>query len=248
MVKISQDVLVREKSVRQYIEKYSSLFGLDPHLIRAIISQESRFVSEATSPTGAYGFGQFTTIGAKQVQNISEMLPAAADLRGFTKQQADQPDKGIKAICATIWWLMNRKYAKILDKKVQLEATVTFYNAGGRPAALVIKHGGHAEAKEAISQLPRRYQSQSIKYAPEVSAWFVAWHEYFTNRVLVKTDPSKLPQDNPFDHVSSKLLPSHRALIETLVIMALKDDSADCIVNSRDGLTEITLIFSGELD
>ena len=138
-----QDMLDREEEIRHYIETYADLFDLDPNMIRAVIMQESFFVAEAVSPTGAYGYGQFTTIGAKQVQNISRMTEKAADLSEFTKHNADEPDAGIKAICATFWWLMYKKYRSVRDKKVQLEAALTFYNSGGIPAALVIKHGGH---------------------------------------------------------------------------------------------------------
>jgi hypothetical protein len=246
MAHISQAVFKREKELRQYIERHSETFGLDPNLIRAVITQESRFVAKATSPTGAYGYGQFTTIGAKQVQNIAAMHPDAADLKDFTKRDADKPDIGVKAVCATFWWLMSKKYSSVADKKVQLEAAVTFYNSGGRPAALVIKHGGHAAAKEAISQLPKRYQSQSMHYAPEVAIWFIAWYDHFKNSPAAPL--REVPDSNPFDEEEPILSPSHQALIEALTIMASNEESTDCIVNSRDGLTELTLIFPGEID
>lgn len=250
MVKIRQSLLDREKEVRPYIEKYAHLFKLDPNLIRAVISQESRFVAEAVSPTGAYGLGQFTAIGARQVQNISRMTAAAADLSNFTKREADEADQGVKAICATFWWLLYRKYGKVTDKKIQLEAATTFYNSGGRPAALVIKHGGHAQAVEAIKQLSPRYQSQSVTYAPEVTSWFIAWHDYFERlrRAPAVKAPIKVVAANPFDEVEEAISPTHRALIKILQVMSLGDDSTDCIVNSRDGLTEVTLIFTGELE
>ncbi len=250
MPKIRQSLLDRENEIRPYIEKYAHLFKLDPNLIRAVISQESRFVAEAVSPTGAYGLGQFTAIGARQVQNISRMNSDAEDLQNFTKREADEPDHGVKAICATFWWLLYRKYGRVTDKKIQLEAATTFYNSGGRPAALVIKHGGHAEAVEAIKQLPSKYQSQSVTYAPEVTDWFIAWHDYFErlrSAPVVKA-PTKIVDSNPFDDVDEAISPTHRALIKILQVMAATDDSADCIVNSRDGLTEVTLIFPGELE
>ncbi len=239
MRKIEQSVLAREEEVHEIIEKHAALFDLDPNLIRAVITQESYFVAEATSHTGAYGYGQFTSIGARQVQNISRMTSKASDLSGFTKAQADEPDAGIKAICATFWWLLYTKYRTVSDKKVQLEAALTFYNAGGRPAALVVKHGGHAEAVSAIKALPRGYQGQSLDYAPRCALRYVAWHDHF--------DKQLLPELNPFDTVEKTLDARYRALIEALLLLAEGDPTVDVVVNSRDGLTELTLLFSGEI-
>ena len=249
MAKITGQLIEREKEVRKFIETYADLFDLDPNLIRGLITQESRFVSEAVSPTGAYGFGQFTGIGARQVQNISRMTEKAADLSDFVKRDADDPDRGIKAICATLWWLFNKKYVRVADKKVQLEAVLTFYNSGGRPAALVVKHGGHAEAVGAINALPKNMRSQAAKYAPEVAVWFVAWHEHF-----VKLDETKAPTpvvtlpNNPFDDSTQTLDIRYKALVEALLLFADGDENVDSIVNSRDGLTEFTLIFPGEFE
>lgn len=249
MAKITGDLIEREKEVRQYIQTYADLFDLDPNLVRGLITQESRFIAEATSPTGAYGYGQFTGIGARQVQNIAAMTDKAADLADFQKAEADDPDRGIKAICATLWWLFNKKYARVQDKKIQLEAVLTFYNSGGRPAALVVKHGGHAEAVGAINDLPRNMRSQAAKYAPEVAVWFVAWHEHFV-KLAETSQPAPVIKkpDNPFDDSTRRLDVRYKALVEALLLLANEDEDVDSIVNSRDGLTELTLIFPGELE
>ncbi len=246
MGKITETLIDREKEVRKYIEEYADLFDLDPNLVRGLITQESRFISEARSPTGAYGYGQFTGIGGRQVQNIARMTEKAADLSDFSKKEADDPSRGIKAICATLWWLFNRKYSRVKDRKVQLEAVLTFYNSGGRPAALVIKHGGHAEAVAAINSLPRNMRSQAAKYAPEVSVWFVAWHEHFAELAETAAPIAERP-DNPFDDNDRPIDVRYKALVETLLLLAKKDDTVDVLVNSRDGLTELTLIFPGDL-
>ncbi len=248
MSKITAVLEEREKEIRPFIEEYADLFDLDPNLIRGLITQESMFVAEATSPTGAYGFGQFTGIGARQVKNIAAMTDKAADLANFTKPEADDPDRGVKAICATLWWLFNRKYHRITDKKIQLEAVLTFYNSGGRTAALVIKHGGHAQAVPHLKALPANMRSQSVKYAPEVAARFVAWHEHMVKTAeIVAPTPVAEPSDNPFDDAHT-LNVRYKALVEALLLLANKESDVDSVVVSRDGLTEITLIFPGELN
>lgn len=245
MAKITEELIQREQDVHFYIEKHAQAFDLDPNLIRGLITQESRFIAEATSPTSAYGYGQFTKIGAKQVQNIAAMTSKASDLNDFTKRDASDPDKGVKAICATLWWLFNVKYKDVEDRKVQLEAVLTFYNAGGRPAALVVAHGGHQNAVPHIKELPKSYQSQAVKYAPEVAAWFVAWHEH-SQKVKVEEEP-KVIEVNPFDDVGGTMDVRYRALVQTLLLLAEKDESIDCLVDSQEGMTEVTLILPGEL-
>ena len=244
MVNISESVLEREEEISEFIEKHAKTFNLDPNLVRALITQESRFVAEATSPTGAYGYGQFTSIGAKQVRQVAATNSDAADLIGFQKADADEPNEGIKAICVFLWWLFNRKYHKVTDKKVQLEAALTFYNAGGRPAALIVKHGGHAEALPFIKALPSNFRSQSTRYAPEVASWYVKWH-----KIRKKQQAPVRPERtvNPFDEKEKSLDTKYRALIEAINLMARNDESVDFIVNTRGGMTEVTLIFQGEL-
>ncbi len=244
MAKITEEILLREKDVRPYIEQYADLFDLDPNLVRGLITQESLFIADAVSPTGALGYGQFTGIGARQVKNIAQMTDKAADLIDFTKPEASDPDRGIKAICATLWWLFNKKYHQVRDKKVQLEAVLTFYNSGGRPAALVVKYGGHAEAVPHIKDLPRNMQSQSVKYAPEVSARFVSWHQHMLTEVPTPTGG----RANPFDTTTQELAANYKGLIEALLVLADQDAAVDAIVNVQDGLTELTLIFPGELE
>lgn len=251
MVALSEDVKKKERDVRPYIEEYAELFEIDPNLVRALITQESRFVANAVSPTGAVGYGQFTGIGAKQVQNISAMTPKAADLKNFTKQDADDENMGIKAVCATLWWLYYRKYPQVEGKKLRLEACLTFYNAGGKAAALVIQYGGHAQAVAAIKQLPSQYRSQADKYASEVFLWFVAWHDFIEAEKKPVTKPEEaspvLTNANPFDNRTKKIDVRYKALIEALKLLADEDKDIDILTNTRDGLTELTLIFPGEI-
>lgn len=235
MQTISKALQERERAVSSYIDSYANLFELDPNLIRALITQESRFVAEATSPTGAYGYGQFTGIGAKQVQNIAAITPRATDLNFFTKRDASDPDKGIKAICATLWWLFNKKYPNVEDKKIQLEAVLTFYNAGGIAAKEVIDAGGH---EKALARLQN--SSQATTYAPSVAQWYIAWHDF-------KKAQEPAPE-NPFE-AQARILPAvYRALIDSLRCLPQGDPTVDVIIDSRNGMTEVSIIFPGELN
>ena len=254
-VKISNDVQKREAEVSHFIEEYAELASIDPDLVRALITQESRFISNAVSPTNAYGFGQFTNIGARQVVEVAKIHNQAlfGDLDDFQKKEASDPDRGIKAVCAFLWWLYHVKYKNVKDKQVKLEASLTFYNAGGRPAALVVKHGGFSKAVPYIKQLPARYRSQGDRYAGEVSLWYIAWHELMRARRAAEEAREEAetiaPGRNPFDarvdgHLG--LDNRYRALVESLKLLGDGDSQVDVLVNSRDDLTEVTLILPGD--
>ena len=242
MPALTTSLLEREKPLSETIERYAKLFKIDPNVVRGLMTQESAFIAEATSPTGAFGYGQFTGIGAKQVyQNISKMDRRAADLVDFRKSRASEPDMGIKAICATLWWLYHVKYKNVEDKVVRLEATLTFYNAGGKPAALVVRHEGHANAVPFIKQLPKKYQSQAGHYAPQVAAWYLKWHEHY--KVVAPPAPAPAPV---LEDDSPEIDAKYKALVESLKLLANADEMVDVLIDSRDDLTEVTIILPGE--
>lgn len=247
---ISKDIQNRETEVSYYIKKYADLANLDPNLVRALITQESRFVSDAVSSTNAYGFGQFTNIGARQVVEVAKIHNPElfGDLSDFQKKDASDPDLGIKAVCAFLWWLFYVKYQYVSEKTVKLEASLTFYNAGGNPAALVVKHGGFANAIPFIKQLPVNKRSQGATYAGEVSLWYVAWHDLIKSRQVLESPKLRMGEldQNPFDSVSDAGNNKYRALIEALKLIGKTDPQVEVFVLSRDDLTEITLILSGE--
>jgi len=251
-VTISEGLRKREKQVSNYIEEYSTLAKIDPNLVRALITQESRFVAEAVSPTNAYGYGQFTNIGARQVQQIATIHNSLdfGDLMNFQKKEASDPDRGIKAICAYLWWLLYVKYKNVQDKKVQLEAVLTFYNAGGRPAYLVVKHGGFSEAVPFIKELPAHQRGQAHNYAGEVSLWYVAWHELMKQEEKIKVNLETSITENPFNGEAFRnksLDHRYKALVEALKLLQ-EDDNISVLLTSRDGFTEVVLLLPGEYE
>ncbi len=241
MAVIRSDVIAREREVRPHLEKWCRVFGINPNVVRGLITQESLFDSDARSPTGAFGYGQFTRIAAKQVNNISEMpaCPDKAGLGSFVKTQASEPDIGIKAICATLWWLMNVKYKSIANKTLQLETVLTFYNAGGIPAYLVMKHEGHAEALDAIKALPARKRSQADHYSPRVSAWIIKWSEFMKTEEETPT---------PVEDIPEKMGLGHKIFMDMVLAVANNDDSIEVQIEDSEGFTELSLIFPGSLD
>jgi hypothetical protein len=237
---LTKEILQRELAVRDNIEEYSELFDVDPNLVRAVITQESKFVGDAKSPTGAFGYGQMTRIGADQVRLIADMNPFAKDLKDFTKEQASDPERGIKAVCATLWWLFYVKYKGVPDRKVQIEAALTFYNSGGRPAALVVKKGGHTNALSEIKALPINQRSQAAVYAPEALDWFVSWHE----ELKEKPAPAPVADSHPFSEVGGEGI--YGALVQSLLLLAKLDPTVKVVRQHGNGTTELRITLHGK--
>ncbi|HZS46590.1 MAG TPA: lytic transglycosylase domain-containing protein [Blastocatellia bacterium] len=68
-------------TVDSYIKKYSGMFGVDPFLVYCVITQESGFNKNATSPKGAQG--------------LMQLMPDTAARYGVTN--AYDPEQNIKA-------------------------------------------------------------------------------------------------------------------------------------------------------
>lgn len=153
------------------VKKASKRWKIDPYLLMGLIQTESRFDPGATSPTGAAGMGQFTSIGIKEIQRLAKIglyakaFSSAKDkallakLKAFNKDRAYEPGPAIEAAALYLHHLL-RTY------KQNVPAALTHYNAGGRMAKHVVKHGfKEAKAKGLLTF------SQAKTYAPHVLGW-----------------------------------------------------------------------------
>lgn len=123
------DTLLRESARRH---------GLDPALLRAVVSVESNFKTEAVSPKGAQG--------------LMQLMPATAASLGVRDafDPADNVDGG------------SRHLASLLASyRGDLKKALAAYNAG--PGA-VARHGGvppYRETREYVDKVLKRYRGGS---------------------------------------------------------------------------------------
>ncbi|MCI0528051.1 MAG: hypothetical protein L0Y56_11500, partial [Nitrospira sp.] len=81
--------------------------------------------------------------------------------------------------------------------------------------------------------------------APEVSLWFLAWHDLMT--ATAAPVPIEVPAPtNPFEAKVPAGENRYKALVEALKVMGDTAEGVDVLIHSRDGLTELTLILPGE--
>jgi soluble lytic murein transglycosylase len=154
---------------KKVLKRVVKRWNLDPYLLMGLIQTESRFDAGATSRTGAAGLGQFTTIGCKEIQRLSKIGRYAsafknepkilAGLKSFDKKTAYKPELNLEAAGMYLAHLL-RAY------KQNVEAALTHYNAGGKMARLVVKHGFKKAKEKGILGF-----SQAKTYAPHVLEW-----------------------------------------------------------------------------
>lgn len=97
------------------IDQYSNEYGVENHLIYAVIHTESRFDSEALSPAGAVGLMQIT-------EETGEFIAKKLEITDFKVEDLKDPETNIK---------MGTYYLSYLQTMFEREETVlAAYNAG----------------------------------------------------------------------------------------------------------------------
>lgn len=97
------------------IDKYAQEYGVDNHLIYAVIHTESRFDSEAISPAGAVGLMQVT-------EETGKFIAKKLEIPDFKVEDLKDPETNIR---------MGTYYLSYLQTMFQKEETVlAAYNAG----------------------------------------------------------------------------------------------------------------------
>lgn len=156
--------------IRVAVNRHPELNGR-LHVYLGLLDQESRFDPAARSPTGAAGIAQFTNIGRAEVRRLMAISKygsrfagstAIGDrLRSFDRDGAFDATTAIEAGALYLASLLGTYGGHV-------EAALTAYNAGGRPARIVQQAGTHAAALPVLLLLPDNQRSQSPEYAPGV--------------------------------------------------------------------------------
>jgi soluble lytic murein transglycosylase-like protein len=116
------------------IEEYSSLYGVEPELVKAVIEVESNFDYRAVSPRGARG--------------LMQLMPHTARLYGA--YNLHDPRQNIQAGV--------RHLRDLLDRYGSLRLAIAAYNAG---AGAVDRHGGLPPYRETRRYVERVLQTRN---------------------------------------------------------------------------------------
>lgn len=119
---------VPDPSLGRLIDRYSSLFRLDPALVQAVIQAESGYNERAVSDKGAMGLMQLMPETAAELQ-VSDPYDPAENIRGGTTY-----------------------LARLLERFGRLEVALAAYNAG---PTVVDRHDGVPPWEETRSYVRR---------------------------------------------------------------------------------------------
>lgn len=97
------------------IEKYSSMYGLDPGLVCAVINTESHFNTGVSSGKGARGLMQI-------MEETADWVAAKMELKDYSFDNINDPELNIQIGC----WLLSHLKSMYEDENTALAA----YNAG----------------------------------------------------------------------------------------------------------------------
>jgi len=159
---------VPDPNLGRLIDRYSSLFRLDPELVQAVIQAESGYNERALSDKGAMGLMQLMPETAAELE-VSDPYDPAENIRGGT-----------------------RYLARLLERFGRLEVALAAYNAG---PTVVARHDGvppWEETRNYVRRVVRLYLGDDVEV--DLSAPAVKGKKPYVvrrpgKRLLLTTDP-----------------------------------------------------------
>lgn len=125
---------------QEHIQKSSTEYQVDPHLVLAIIRTESRFYSRANSRAGAKGLMQI-------MPETGIWIAGQMKIQGFQEDMLYQPEYNLKM---GIWYL---SYLQKVFKGDTVK-TLAAYNAGENKVKKWLLEGLWTGMEKDISQIP----------------------------------------------------------------------------------------------
>lgn len=139
--------LLYKKDYSEYVTKYSQQYGVDKHLVYALIKAESNFKADAVSNRNAKGLMQLMYSTAKEVAKKCEIE--------VTEENILEPEINIQ---------IGVKYLSMLiDKYECIEIAVAAYNAGSGNVDKWIKNGVIKSDGSDIEKIPFKETNNYIR-------------------------------------------------------------------------------------
>ena len=135
--------LAYPRPYRQLVERSAAAEGLDPHLVWAVMRQESAYLPRARSPAGAMGLLQLLPVTARAM---------AREIRGLSLKRDSQifePETNLRLGCRFLAQLLSRYRSR-------LPLALAAYNAGPRYADRWLERWSDLEMDLLIEKIPIR--------------------------------------------------------------------------------------------
>jgi soluble lytic murein transglycosylase-like protein len=119
-------IQVRAMRFRQLIDKYATVFDLDPRMLYAIIHTESAFNPRARSSAPAYGLMQIVpSAGGREARDL-----LFKDDRTLSPRFLYDPENNVKLGAAYLHILADRYLKDVRNRESRLYCMIAAYNAG----------------------------------------------------------------------------------------------------------------------
>ncbi|EKQ50231.1 MULTISPECIES: lytic transglycosylase domain-containing protein [unclassified Clostridium] len=156
---IGSRYVIKEKffpyKYKEYVDKYSSQYNLDPLLVLAVIKTESKFDDDAHSHKNAVGLMQITV-------ETGEWAAKEMGYSTFTKEDLYDEEYNIKMGC---WYLrrLNDTFNNDLD------LTIAAYNAGPTNVQSWLVNSKYSSDGKSIDYIPF---GETKKYVDKVNTYY----------------------------------------------------------------------------
>lgn len=151
--------IIKEKffpyKYREYVDKYSSQYNLDPLLVLAVIKTESKFDDDAHSHKNAVGLMQITI-------DTGEWAAKEMGYSKFSKEDLYNEEYNIKMGC---WYL--RRLNDTFNKDMDL--TIAAYNAGPTNVQSWLVNRNYSADGKSVDYIPF---GETKKYVDKVNAYY----------------------------------------------------------------------------
>jgi len=149
---ISANLIIKTKypiGYKDYINKYSKEYDIDPYLIASIINVESNFDVNAKSSKDARGLMQISPITA-------EWAAKELNLTNFTLESLYEPETNIKIGC---WYL------SVLTKEYDnnLEVILAAYNGGSGNVNKWLSDKKYSDDGKNLKEIPFKETAEYVK-------------------------------------------------------------------------------------
>ena len=156
---LGSNYVIKEKffpyKYKEYVDKYSSKYKLDPLFVLAVIKTESKFDDDAHSHKNAVGLMQITV-------ETGEWAAKEMGFTTFSKDDLYDEEYNIRMGC---WYL--RRINDTFDG--DLDLTIAAYNAGPTNVQTWLKNEKYSSDGKSIDYIPF---GETKKYVDKVDAYY----------------------------------------------------------------------------
>ena len=124
---------------KEYVEKYSNEYNLDPLLVLSVIKTESKFKEDSTSSKGAKGLMQI-------MDSTGQWISSNVEISYFLPHMLYNPEINIMMGC---WYLNN-----LIEQFGNVDTALAAYNAGSGNVNEWLKDGEYSKDGETLYNIP----------------------------------------------------------------------------------------------